>query len=66
MASTQNAVMGTERIHDLSIKDELKKMEYEPLDATEKKLISYSLILGLSLLVILYLVSNTFFPGAHG
>lgn len=44
--------------------DEIKKMEYEPLNSVEKKLISYSLILGVVLLGILVGVSYTYFPGA--
>lgn len=42
--------------------DELKKMEYEPLLPVEKKLIAWSLGLGVVLLVILVWVSYTFFP----
>ena len=45
--------------------EELKKMEYEPLLPVEKKLISYSLIIGVALLGILIWVSYTFFPGGH-
>jgi len=45
--------------------EELKKMEYEPLLPVEKKLISYSLIIGAALLGILIWVSYTFFPGGH-
>jgi hypothetical protein len=37
--------------------------EYEPLLPVEKKLIAWSLILGVVLLGILILVSYTFFPG---
>lgn len=44
--------------------EEIKKMEYEPLNAVEVKLISYSLILGVVLLGILVAVSYTYFPGA--
>ncbi len=47
------------------IAEELKKMEYEPLLPVEKKLISYSLIIGAALLGILVWVSYTFFPGGH-
>ena len=43
------------------IADELKKMEYEPLSAIEKKLIAWSIGLGIILLVILVWVSSTFF-----
>ena len=45
--------------------EELKKMEYEPLLPVEKKLISYSLIIGAALLGILVWVSYTFFPTGH-
>jgi len=53
-------------INDLKISEEIKKMEYEPLDDTEKKLVAWSLGIGVVLLVVLYFVSNAFFPGAHG
>ena len=45
------------------LRDELQKMEYEPLLPVEKKLIVGSLILGVVLLGILMWVSRTFFPG---
>jgi hypothetical protein len=45
--------------------DELKKMEYEPLLPVEKKLINWSIGLGIGLLAILVWVSYTFFPGGH-
>ncbi len=45
--------------------DELRKMEYEPLLPVEKKLISWSIIIGAVLLGILVWVSYTFFPGQH-
>ncbi|MEW6016415.1 MAG: hypothetical protein AB1690_13980 [Candidatus Zixiibacteriota bacterium] len=43
------------------IADEIKKMEYEPLLPIEKKLIAYSIIIGLVLIVILVWVSHTVF-----
>jgi hypothetical protein len=43
------------------IADEMKKMEYEPLLPIEKKLLIWSLSLGVVLLVLLVWVSNTFF-----
>jgi len=46
---------------EIKIADELKKMEYEPLLPIEKKLISWSLGLGVILLGILIWVSSTFF-----
>lgn len=51
---------------DINVAEEMKKMEYEPLQPIEIKLIRWSLGLGTGLLVVLYLVSATFFPGAHG
>jgi len=44
------------------IAEEIKKMEYEPLLPAEKKLIGYSLLLGVVLLGILVLLNYTFFP----
>ncbi|GAB6182303.1 hypothetical protein [Thermodesulfovibrio hydrogeniphilus] len=48
--------------------EELQKMEaeYEPLLPIEKKLIVWSVALGLILLIILVWVSYTFFPASHG
>lgn len=43
------------------ISEELKKMEYEPLLPIEKKLITWSIILGLILIGILVWVSHAFF-----
>jgi len=45
------------------IAEEIKKMEYEPLLPAEKKLIGYSLVLGVVLLGILVWISYQFFPG---
>jgi hypothetical protein len=45
--------------------DELQKMEYEPLLPVEKKLISWSIIIGIVALGILVWMSYTFFPGGH-
>lgn len=45
--------------------EELKKMEYEPLLPVEKKLIGWSIALGIILLGILVWISYTFFPGQH-
>lgn len=44
---------------------ELKKMEYEPLLAVEKKLIGWSLVLGVLLLGFLIWLSYTFFPAGQ-
>lgn len=43
--------------------EEMKKMECEPLLPVEKKLIVWSIALGVLLLGILAWVSYTFFPG---
>ncbi len=45
--------------------EELKKMEWEPLRPVEKKLIEWSIGLGVVLLGILVWVSYTFFPTGH-
>lgn len=45
------------------LSEELKKMEYEPLLPVEKKLIAWSLALGVALLGLLIWISNRFFPG---
>lgn len=46
------------------IGQELSKMGAEPLLPVEKKLIAWSLVLGLVLLGLLMWVSSTFFPGS--
>ncbi len=48
-----------------SISEEIKKMEYEPLLPAEKKLIRWSLLLGVGLIVLLYEASHFFFPSGH-
>jgi hypothetical protein len=45
--------------------DELRKMEYEPLLPVEKKLIGWSIAIGIIALGFLVWVSYTFFPGQH-
>jgi len=45
--------------------DELRKMEYEPLLPIEKKLIGWSIGIGIISLGFLVWVSYTFFPGGH-
>jgi hypothetical protein len=45
--------------------EELKRMEWEPLLPVEKKLILWSIGLGVVLLGILVWVSYTFFPAGH-
>lgn len=44
---------------------EMKRMEYEPLLPVEKKLISYSIVLGILLLFVFIWINITFFPGTH-
>jgi hypothetical protein len=50
---------------ETKIKKEMEKMEWEPILPIEKKLIAWSLILGVVLLGILIWVSYTFFPAGH-
>ncbi len=50
---------------DKQLSEEMKKMEWEPLLPVEKKLIGWSIGLGVSLLGILLWVSHTFFPTGH-
>jgi hypothetical protein len=45
------------------IAEEMQKMEYEPLLPVEKKLISYSIALGVILLGFLIFISYRYFPG---
>jgi hypothetical protein len=45
--------------------DELQKMEYEPLLPIEKKLIVWSIAIGVAALGFLVWISYTFFPGQH-
>lgn len=42
--------------------DEMERMEYEPLLPVEKKLIAWSIALGVALLGALTWISYTFFP----
>ncbi len=53
-------------VKDASFSEELSQMEWEPLMPIEKKLIGWSIGLGVVLLFVLYFVSAEFFPGAHG
>jgi hypothetical protein len=41
--------------------EEIKKMEHEPLLAVEKRLIAWSLVIGVALIGLLVWVSHTFF-----
>lgn len=45
--------------------DELQKMEFEPLLPVEKKLIGWSIAIGVVALGFLWWLSVTFFPGSH-
>lgn len=53
------------KMQDMKFKDEVEKMEYEPLDATEIALVKWSLIIGVVLLVVLFVVSKYVVPGLH-
>ena len=44
---------------------ELRQMQYEPLLPVEKKLIGWSIGLGVGLLGVLVWASYTFFPAGH-
>lgn len=44
------------------LSEEINRMRREPLLPVEKKLITWSLVLGLVLLVVLLWVSKTYFP----
>lgn len=48
---------------DPKVADELRKMEYEPLLPIEKKLIAWSIGLGLILIVLLVWISNMLIEG---
>ena len=45
--------------------EEVQKMEYEPMDETELKLIKGGITLGIVLLVVLFVVSKYLLPGLH-
>ncbi len=50
---------------EASLVEELQKMEHEPLLPVEKKLIVWSIGIGVIALGLLVWVSYTFFPGTH-
>jgi hypothetical protein len=52
-------------VEEQRIGEEIRKMEQEPLLPVEKKLIAWSLILGVVLLAVLVWISYTFFPAGH-
>ena len=49
---------------EASFAEEMAKIPYEPLLPVEKKLIAWSLILGVVLLVVLAWISSTFFAAS--
>lgn len=49
-------------VEETKLSEELKRMEYEELLPVEKKLITWSIALGVILLFILIWISYTFFP----
>ena len=49
---------------DVKFNEEIQKMEYEPMDETELKLIKGGITLGVVLLVVLFIISK-FVIGAH-
>lgn len=49
---------------EVKFHEEIQKMEYEPLDETELKLIRGGIILGIVLLVVLFVISK-FMVGIH-
>ena len=55
-----------EKKNDVKFHEEIQKMEYEPMDETELKLIKGGITLGIVLLVALYFLSDFIAPGAHG
>lgn len=54
-----------ERAPEGQLAKELKEMPWEPLLPIEKKLIGWSIGLGVGLLGVLVWVSYTFFPAGH-
>ena len=63
MQEKQNPVH-TQDKKDVTFHDELKAMEYEPLNEVEMKLIKWSMGLGVGLLVLFYAIAQIV-PGAH-
>lgn len=47
------------------VSEEMGKMEYEPILPIEKKLIGWSIGLGVGLIAFLYWLSQTLFPTGH-
>ncbi|CAI3228374.1 bacteriocin-type signal sequence [Desulfovibrio legallii] len=44
--------------NEVKLHEEIQKMEYEPLDPVELKLVRWSIGLGIFLLVVLFLISK--------
>ncbi len=59
------APLAREAETDRKLASELREMEWEPLLPIEKKLIGWSIGLGVGLLGLLVWVSYTFFPAGH-
>lgn len=51
--------------NDVKFHEEIQKMEYEPMNETEIKLVRNSIALGVIMLVVFYFISDWLFPGAH-
>ena len=49
---------------EVTFKEEIEAMQYEPLNEVEMKLIKWSMGLGVALLVVFYLIAQIV-PGAH-
>ena len=54
-----------EKKNDVKFHEEIQKMEYEPMDETELKLIKGGITLGIVLLVVLFVVIKYLLPGLH-
>ena len=54
-----------EKKNDVKFHEEIQKMEYEPMDETELKLITGGLTLGFVLLGVLFVVRKYLLPGLH-
>ena len=52
-------------LNDVKFHEEIQKMEYEPLDATELTLIRVSIGIGVVMLAVFYFLGGWLFPGAH-
>jgi hypothetical protein len=52
-------------VEEAKLIDELQRMEYEPLLPIEKKLIGWSIAIGVVSLGLLVWISYTFFPAGH-